>query len=112
MKTDIVELTSTKILCGHLFIFDISIQKYCHSCFSYPPKLERNFFRYSKYSGSKPVVRKSLFSANISNIKKHIKNYQKNTVLFIGEGGCTVGLTSRRTIKLAKILRLFIQSLI
>ena len=42
-------------------------------------------------------MRKSLFSVNISNSKKHIKNYQKNTVLFIDCGGCTVGLVSPRT---------------
>ena len=42
-------------------------------------------------------MRKSLFSVNISNIKKHIKNYQKNIVSFIGGGGCTVGLVSPRT---------------
>ena len=52
-----------------------------------PPKIGKKFCRYNKYSGSKPVVRKSLLSVNISNIKKHIKNYQKNTVSFIGGGG-------------------------
>ena len=54
------------------------------------------FCWYNKSSGSKSVVRKSLFNVNISNIKKHIKNYQKYTVSFIG-GGCTVGLVSPRT---------------
>ena len=50
-----------------------------------PLKSEKNFCWYK--SGSKPVVRKSLFNVNISNTKKHIKNYQKNTVSFIGGGG-------------------------
>ena len=52
-------------------------------------------------------MRKSLFSVNISNIKKHIKNYQKNIVSFIGGGGggCTVGLVSPRTnSKIARLL--------
>ena len=32
-------------------------------------------------------MRKNLFSASISSIKKHVKNYQKNTVSLIDEGG-------------------------
>ena len=48
---------------------------------------KKNVCWYNKSSGSKPVVRKSLFNVNISNIKKHIKNYQKTTVSFIGGGG-------------------------
>ena len=50
-------------------------------------------------------MRKSLFSVNISNIKKHIKNYQKNTVSFICGGGCTVGLVSPRTIVSAAVIQ-------
>ena len=44
------------------------------------------------------MVHRSLFSVNISNIKKHMKNYQKNTVSFIG-GEYTVGLASPQTMR-------------
>ena len=63
----------------------------------FPQNRKKNSCRYNKESGSKPVVRKSLFNVNISNVQKHIKKYQKNTVSFIGVG-CTVGLASPRNI--------------
>ena len=64
------------------------------------PQIGKNFCWYNKSSGSKLVVRNSLFNVYISNIKKHIKKYQKNTVLFIGGevGGWAVGLVSPQTI--------------
>ena len=43
LKTYIVELSSTNILSDHLCICDISIQKYCHSCFYYSTNSEKKF---------------------------------------------------------------------
>ena len=54
--------------------------------FTTPLKSEKNFLLVQQIKWLKTVVRKRLFNVNISNIKKHIKNYQKKTVLFIGGG--------------------------
>ena len=54
--------------------------------FLLPPQNQKKFLLVQQIKWIKPVVHKSLFNVNISNIKKYIKIYQKNTVLFIGGG--------------------------
>ena len=49
-----------------------------------PPKIAKKFLSVHQIKWLKTG---GLFSVNISNIKKHIKNYQKNIVSFIGGGG-------------------------